>query len=770
MPSAIKHWSSSVSANSNTCCEFYSAVTGRIMYTLALFARTARCYRRVTSLAPLKTGIQSLQQLRCKSYPGPQVKLNLDAAVSRPILARSWLFSAKSKYEIKKAVTLGADVIILDMEDSVPGNRKEEMRKEYRTALDDGIFANACVYVRVNETSCLSDLEKDVDALTQRDVAGFILPKTESENDIHLLEEMVLQAEVRSKLTPGKLCFVPIVETPRAYFHLDKIASSSPRLSAIIMGNGDLAARVLCEDHSPTYYSFFSRGVLAAKAAGIEAIGGVHDKIDDIVGFEKFCNIMKRCGFVGVVTLTPKQLALANRAFSYTSEELQWAQKVVGMGNTHNGQIKTIQRSIQESRQMIGPPHYLKANAILDRSHLSRERLSHINKSNQVISPTHPSQTWLDPTLKVGEMIYSPLEVTVTESWKTMWDSAFLSMGELQNSYVKSSKLGLPDVPLPFSLLATMVAGFTVSMFSYDARVHLGFYNLFQNRPVFPGDTLHAMFCVDSASDTTGKDGNRYTIAHSSHWLVNQKNQVVFSAQKRTMFAPRKVKQCTKPTVNSQALAPSDSIWRKMVVQQPTESLLSRAPQPTLVPGELFIHSHTKVHDSSEMRMLASLMRITNPHHHNTVRYLPTDILVPGPFVMAAAIANTTQNLGEVAYEDIPMAANLNKVNPGDLIGTVSYVLDSKHLADNPDLEQVTIRHLAIKNTNIEELQNIGIPQKLLNGSLTKPSEYESVCQNECPLLFHKIACHMVRRLIRVSPEVLLQYQKDRKLPEELHF
>ena len=738
---------------------------------MSVFAFRARCFRRVTSLAPpLKTGIQSSQQLRCKSYPAPQVKPNLNAAISRPILARSWLFSAKSRNEIKKVVTLGADVIILDMEDSVPGDRKEEMRKEYRTALDEGIFSNACVYVRVNETSCLSELEKDVDALTQRDVAGFILPKTESENDIHLLEEMVLQAEVRSKLTPGKCCFVPIVETPWAYFHLDKIASSSPRLSAIMMGNGDLAARVLCEDHSPTYYSFFSRGVLAAKAAGIEAVGGVHDKIDDIVGFEKFCNIMKRCGFAGVVTLTPKQLALANRAFSHTSEELQWAQKVMGIGNTHNGQIKTIQRSIQESRQMIGPPHYLKANAILNRSQQSRKGLLDINKMGPVISPTHPLQMWLDPTLKIGEMIYSPLEVTVTESWKTLWDSAFLSMGQLQNSYVKSSKLGLADVPLPFSLLATMVAGFTVSMFSYDARVHLGFYNLFQNKPVFPGDTLHAMFCVDSAYDTTGKDGNRYTIAHSSHWLVNQKNQIVFSAQKRTMFAPRKVKHSTKATVNSQALSPTDSTWRKTVVQQPTESLLSWAPQPPLVPGQLFIHSHTKVHNNSEMRMLASLMRITNPHHHNTVRYSPTDILVPGPFVMAATIANTTQNLGEYAYEDILMATNLNKVNPGDLIGTVSYVLESKRLADNPDLEQVTIRHLAIKNTDIEELQNIGIPQKLLNGSLTKPSEYESVCQNECPLLFHKIACQMVRHLIRVSPEVLLQYQKDRKLPKELHF
>ena len=728
---------------------------------MALFARLARCFpRHVLSLASLRTETRGLEQVRCKCYQPPSQMDTSGAMTSRPVLARSWLFSAKSKPGMKKAVSSGADVIVLDMEDSVPGDDKETMRKEYRSALDEGIFSfsNARVYVRVNETGCLSELENDVNVLTQRDVTGFILPKTESENDIHLLEEMVLQAEFHNKIQPGKLSFVPLLETPRAFFHLDKIASSSPRLSALMLGSGDFSASVLCEDHSPTYYNFFSQCVLAAKAAGIEAVGGVHDKIDDIVGFEKFCNILKRCGFSGVVALTPKQLALANRAFSYTIEELQWARKVTEMG--HNRQIKTLQRSIQESRQMLGPPHYLKAKTMLNRSQQhSRISLSQTKKSSQVIFPTHFPQTWLDPTLKLGEMICSPLEVTVTESWKTLWDSAFLSMGGLQNSYVRSSKLGLTSIPLPFSLLATMLAGFTVSVFSYDARVHLGFYNMFQNKQVFPGDTLHAMFCVDSAHNTVGKDGNQYTIAYSSHQLVNQKNQVVFSAQKRTMFAPCKIEQSSsKANVKSQALSGSltDSTWRKMVLQQPAKSLLSLAPQPPLVPGQLFLHSHTKVHDGTEMRMLASLMRITNPHHHNTVRYLPTDILVPGPFVMAATISNTTQDLGEIAYEDIQMATNLNKVNPGDKIGTISYVVDSERLVENHNLEQVTIKHIGIKNTNIDELLTTGIPLKIFDGSLTKPSEYETVCQNECPLLFHKIACNIVRRFIRVSPEFLL--------------
>ena len=735
---------------------------------MGLLAHAAKCAR--TRLAVLKTNSLALQQLRCRSYPALQENLNLNAVISRPSSVRSWVFSAKSKAAFKKASTMGADVIVLDMEDSVPREWKDKMRDEYRTALEDNVFSNTCVYVRVNETSCPSELEKDVDMLTQRNVAGFILPKTENDTDIQLLEEMVALAEFRGKIAPGKIRFVPIVETPRAYFHMEEIATSSPRIAAIIAGNADLAANVLCEDHSPTYDSFYSRVILAAKAAKIEAVGGVHDKIDDITGFEKFCYKMKRCGFGGVVTLTPKQVALANRAFSYTSEELQWAQRVVQVSDVHNGHIKTIQRSIQESRQMIGPPHYQKAIAMLDhhRQHGKRLCQSKSKKSSNLVIASRPLQH-LHPTLKVGELLYSPLEVTVTESWKTLWDSAFLSMGALQNSQVRSSKLGLDGIPLPFSLLATMVVGFTVVVFSHDARVHLGFYNMFQNRPVLPGDTLRAAFCVDSAQDTLGKDGNRYTIAYSTHWLVNQENQVVFSTQKRTMFAPRKVEQ-RKVTVNSQALTPENSIWRKNLIKQSTDSLLSLAPQATLEAGQVFIHSFAKIHNNSEMRMLASLLRITNPHHHNKVRYSPTDILVPGPFVMAAAIGNTAPNLGEIVYEDILMASNLNKVNPGDQIGTISYILDSQRLAENQDLEQVTVRHLAIKNTNIEQLQETGVPQNLLNGTLMKPSEYETFCQQECPLLFHKIACQMVRRFIRVSPEISLQYQKNREIPEELCF
>ena len=706
---------------------------------------------------------------RCSNYVFPQFGWSQEKrpnVATWPSLApaRSWLFATKSKKGLEKANSLGTDVVILDLEDSVPLERKDEARQVYRSALEEGVFSNSRVYVRVNEIKNFAEMERDVQMLTHPGVEGFLLSKTESSSSVLTLGDMISKAENHCNIKQRSMKIIPVLETARAYFHLKEIASS-PRIAYVLAGDKDLMADLVCDIHSPTIDTFFSKVVLAAKAANIEAFGGAHDLLDDVVGFEKYCKKLKKYGFTGAIALTPKQVAIANQVFSYSPQEIEWAKNVLDVKSS--GQIRTIQRSIQESRQMIGPPHCMKAVAMLKRNQQILDSTPKPSEETPKL-PVSKSQKWVTPELHVGKIISSPLEVTVTESWKTLWDSAFFSTGGLANSSVMSSSLGLPGVPMPFSLVATLGAAFTVSVFSHDARVHLGFYDMFQNRPVFPGDTIHVKYCVDSSHDKVAGDGNLYTIANSSHWVINQHDQVVFTTQKRTMFAPRKVYPSEHhPTYRK--LRAEDSAWRKMITEQPTENLTSLTPQPLLVPGQVFVHDTVKVHSYSEMAMLASLMRIINPHHHNIIRYAHDDILVPGPFVMAAAMANASQSLGEVIYEDIPYSTNLNKVNPGDQIGTVTYVMDSRPIDEDSDLEQVTIRHLAIKNTDVDLLLETGIPEELVSGSLTKPSEYEAVCQRECPLLHHKIACQVVRRIIRVRPGIASLHQKKKeRIPQEL--
>ena len=112
---------------------------------------------------------------------------------------------------------------------------------------------------------------------------------------------------------------MPILEVPEAYFHADTIASSSKRNACVIV---DFTAAAVCDNHSHTYDAFFSRCVLAARATGIQAICGIHDKIDDHAGLERFCIKMKKSGYAGAAALTPKQIQIINNAFQYTPREL----------------------------------------------------------------------------------------------------------------------------------------------------------------------------------------------------------------------------------------------------------------------------------------------------------------------------------------------------------------------------------------------------------------------------------------------------------------
>lgn len=119
---------------------------------------------------------------------------------------------------------------------------------------------------------------------------------------------------------------------------------------------------------------------------------------------------------------------------------------------------------------------------------------------------------------------------------------------------------------------------------------------------------------------------------------------------------------------------------------------------------------------------------------------------------MAAAISSATVDIGAVVYEDIPSCVSPNKVNLGDQIGTITFVERCTVLESNPNLEEVLLKHIAVKNLDMDALARLHIPQELFSGEEMKPSEYEELCAAEIPLLIHKIVCVVTRRVIRVRP------------------
>ena len=668
-----------------------------------------------------------------------------------PFQMRSCFFPKKTTSCLAKTASMRPDVVILDLEDSVEEHEKPAVRKMYLEALENGTFSSLNTFVRCSPLNCKEDVQEDIDMFAASGIAGFILPKVESPSSVFEINGLISKVEKEKGLAESNIKLIPIVESPAAYFCLDKIALASERNVAIMAGSGDFTAEAVCEDHSPTYDAYFSKAVLAAKIAGIGALWGVHDKIDDHAGFENFCLKMKRCGFNGVVALTPKQISLANYIFSMSPRESIWINNVLKK-DLCGSHLKVIRPSIQESRQMIGPPHRIKAKNMKNQMECLTQAASIPTIKGIVKSKG------MSTDISIGEVVRTPHRVTVGESWKTLWDSVFLNGNRLHES-VNGSKQHLP-----FTLAATMAVALSVSSLSYYARVHLGFKNIFQHRPLVTGDMIQAMYRIEGIKSKKGSDNNLYSIVSSTHWLVNQVNDVILQLEKVTMFSPDHCKIHLKKAKQTKSLEVGKSALLESMLQNPAENFLPLVLQPHIDAGQLLVHDMVKVMGYSETRMLCTLLRIVNPHHHNIVRYSSNDLLVPGPFVMSAAIANSALDLGEILYEDIPLCISPNKVNFGDQIGTLTYVVECREIEGRPNYEQLIVKHIAVKNSDMEILSQMDIPLELFNGDKMKPSEIEKLCANEFPILLNKIACIIVRRIIRVKPGL----HSSVKVPQEL--
>ena len=231
------------------------------------------------------------------------------------------------------------------------------------------------------------------------------------------------------------------------------------------------------------------------------------------------------------------------------------------------------------------------------------------------------------------------------------------------------------------------------------------------------------------------------------------------------MFSPSHCKiNKTGNLCGASRLYPEKSVHRQHLLKQPEELLFPHVSVPEFTAGQLIVHDFVKIMGDSEVRILCTLLNIGNPHHHNRVRYQATNLLVPGPFVMSAALSGSALDIGEIVYEDIPYCINPNKVNFGDQIGAVTYIESCETLASNPHLEEVKLKHLAIKNTDMEILSEMNIPMKLFESTAMKPSEYEAICTREFPILLHKIVCVIERTIIRVRPG----FVKNNTIPLEL--
>ena len=279
---------------------------------------------------------------------------------------RSMLFvPGDSPRKFEKASESKASALILDLEDSVVPDRKDEARGLTRTMLG-GRRDGPELYVRVNALDTDMTLQ-DLAAVMGAAPDGIVLPKCRSGDDVRHLALWLDAFEAAAGSKPGSTQIVVVAtETAASVFGLGTYKDSSARLAGLMWGAEDLAASLGATEngsagqfHSP-YRLARDMCLIGAAAAEVAAIDTVYTDIENLAGLELETRTARRDGFSAKAIIHPKHVDIVNAAFEPTAAERAWAEKIVEAfaSNPNLGTLRVDGR-------MIDKPHLRAAKKIL---------------------------------------------------------------------------------------------------------------------------------------------------------------------------------------------------------------------------------------------------------------------------------------------------------------------------------------------------------------------------------------------------------------------
>ncbi|MER8900738.1 CoA ester lyase [Mesorhizobium sp. M0772] len=251
---------------------------------------------------------------------------------------RSLLFvPGDSKKKLEKGFGAGADLVIVDLEDSVaPQNKATARDIAARFIAGNRQQTSSAIYIRVNDLSTgLTD--DDLAALVPVKPDGIMLPKSNSGQDVQQLSVKLRVHEAENGLPDGAIKILPIItETAAGLLAAATYAGASARLAGLTWGAEDLSAAIgaqAARDDNGRYTDVFrlarTMTILAAGAAEVAAIDTVFPAFRDMAAFEAECTEAERDGFTGKMAIHPAQVPVINAAFTPSAEAVQRSQAIV---------------------------------------------------------------------------------------------------------------------------------------------------------------------------------------------------------------------------------------------------------------------------------------------------------------------------------------------------------------------------------------------------------------------------------------------------------
>jgi len=267
---------------------------------------------------------------------------------------------------LAKAAGLGADEIVIDLEDSVPAAAKAQARELTCRVLREGRPSRGLVAVRVNALGtpwCRDDIAA-LAALPEAALDTLVVPKLERAQDVLEIEKLLDER--------GAVMGVQaLIETAAGLLRVGEIASASPRLEGLILGYADMSASLGRPGPGEVgeRWLYAQEAVLvAARAFGLQALDGPYLAIADEDGLQRWAEHVQGLGYDGKWAVHPSQLEAINRAFSPGDDELEWAQAVLAALAEGEAEAGGGRGAVSLDGEMIDDAHRKLAEQVVARS------------------------------------------------------------------------------------------------------------------------------------------------------------------------------------------------------------------------------------------------------------------------------------------------------------------------------------------------------------------------------------------------------------------
>ncbi len=259
---------------------------------------------------------------------------------------------------------MGADAVILDLEDAVSPDEKDAARILVRNTIQSLRAPGLTIVVRINAIDT-PYWRQDLSELAPLGPALFMPPKVSAASDVRAADEALTALERKHGLAEGSIGLLPLIETALGVENAFAIASACGRVKALLLGGEDLTADLRCKRTKAGHEIAYARArlVCAARAAGVAVFDTPFTDVNDDEGLLRDAETAKALGFSGKSAISPRHVAAINAVFSPTPEEIDYAREVMEAIEAARAQGRGV---IALHGKMVDAPIVSRAQRVLE--------------------------------------------------------------------------------------------------------------------------------------------------------------------------------------------------------------------------------------------------------------------------------------------------------------------------------------------------------------------------------------------------------------------